>query len=118
MKQPCPRDAEQENGLRSHRNSATGGHCTSVNVLCYLQMPEQALQGNYLTLSQAAEFVGVSVATVRRWIASGQLPAAKAGTAVNSKIVVSRADLEEFLWAASPETTNEGRKSTTYVTES
>jgi excisionase family DNA binding protein len=61
---------------------------------------EHALQSRYLTIPQAANYTRVSPRTVRRWIANGQLPAAKAGSAVNSKVVVLVDDLEEFLWSA------------------
>lgn len=34
---------------------------------------------NYLTVKQAAETLGVSPKTIRRWITRGQLPAEKIG---------------------------------------
>jgi excisionase family DNA binding protein len=54
----------------------------------------------YLTVPEAAKFLRVSPWSVRRLIDAGSLPAAKAGTASNSKILISRDDLEKFLWAA------------------
>jgi excisionase family DNA binding protein len=50
----------------------------------------------YLTPSQVAAEVHVTVVTVRRWITNGQLPASKAGP---RKWMVRRADLDAFLSA-------------------
>lgn len=49
-----------------------------------------------LTISDAAEAAGVSTSTIRRAIASGQLKAAKLGTAVRVRL----ADLDVWLAAA------------------
>jgi excisionase family DNA binding protein len=48
----------------------------------------------YLTPSQVAAELHVTVVTVRRWITNGQLPASKAGP---RKWMVRRADLDAFL---------------------
>jgi excisionase family DNA binding protein len=61
-------------------------------------MVQQAPPSPYLTVPEAAKFLRVSDWSVRRLIDAGNLPAVKAGTASNSKILVSRDDLEKFLW--------------------
>lgn len=48
----------------------------------------------YLTPAQVAEEMQVTVVTVRRWIAGGELRAAKAGP---RKWMIRRSDLESFL---------------------
>jgi len=48
----------------------------------------------YLTPSQVAGELHVTVVTVRRWIAGGQLPASKAGP---RKWMIRRSDLDAFL---------------------
>jgi excisionase family DNA binding protein len=48
----------------------------------------------YLTPSQVADELHVTVVTVRRWITNGQLPASKAGP---RKWMVRRSDLDAFL---------------------
>lgn len=48
----------------------------------------------YLTPTQIAEELHVTVVTVRRWITNGQLRASKAGP---GKWMVRRADLDAFL---------------------
>jgi excisionase family DNA binding protein len=48
----------------------------------------------YLTPSQVAEELHVTVVTVRRWITTGQLAASKAGP---RKWMVRRSDLSAFL---------------------
>jgi excisionase family DNA binding protein len=53
-------------------------------------MPED----RYLTPSQVAAELQVTVVTVRRWITNGQLPASKAGP---RKWMVRRVDLDAFL---------------------
>jgi excisionase family DNA binding protein len=63
-------------------------------------MSESESPSLYLTLEEVAELCRVSPMTVRRWIANDQLPAARTGTRGAAKIIVRRADVEEFLWAA------------------
>jgi excisionase family DNA binding protein len=53
----------------------------------------------YLTPTQAAEELHVTVVTVRRWINSGALRASKAGP---RKWMIRRSDLDEFLSVAAP----------------
>jgi excisionase family DNA binding protein len=53
----------------------------------------------YLTPSQVADELHVTVVTVRRWITNGQLPASKAGP---RKWMVRRSDLDAFLSGARP----------------
>jgi excisionase family DNA binding protein len=53
----------------------------------------------YLTPAQVAEELQVTTVTVRRWIASGELPAAKAGP---RKWRIRRADLARMLSAEPP----------------
>jgi excisionase family DNA binding protein len=49
---------------------------------------------HYLTPAQVAEEMQVTVVTVRRWIASSELRAAKAGP---RKWMIRRSDVESFL---------------------
>ena len=49
---------------------------------------------SYLTPSQVAAELHVTVVTVRRWITNGHLPASKAGP---RKWMVRRSDLDAFL---------------------
>lgn len=50
----------------------------------------------YVSLAQAADHVGVSERTIRRWIADGRL----AGYRVGPRLVrVDRAELEALFWA-------------------
>jgi excisionase family DNA binding protein len=51
----------------------------------------------YLTPTQLAEELQVTTITVRRWITSGQLPAAKAGP---RKWRIRRSDVDRFLTGA------------------
>jgi excisionase family DNA binding protein len=51
----------------------------------------------YLTPAQVADELQVAVATVRRWITSGGLPASKAGP---RKWMIRRSDLDRFLAGA------------------
>jgi excisionase family DNA binding protein len=51
-------------------------------------------EARYLTPSQVAAELHVTVVTVRRWITNGQLPASKAGP---RKWMVRRSDLDAFL---------------------
>lgn len=51
-------------------------------------------EDQYLTPAQVADELQVTTVTVRRWIASGELPAAKAGP---RKWRVRRADLTRML---------------------
>ena len=50
----------------------------------------------YLTVAQVAEELHVTAVTVRRWIANGELPAAKAGP---RRWTIRRSDLARFLSA-------------------
>lgn len=52
----------------------------------------------YISLADAAELMGVSVRTVRRWIAQGRLTAYRGGQRV---IRVRQADLDDF-WTQIP----------------
>jgi excisionase family DNA binding protein len=65
-------------------------------------MSQQATSSPYLTVPEAAKFLRVSAWTIRRLVEAGRLPAGKAGTASNSKILISRDDLEAFLWDEPP----------------
>jgi excisionase family DNA binding protein len=51
----------------------------------------------YLTPAQVADELQVTVATVRRWITTGGLPASKAGP---RKWMIRRSDLDHFLLGA------------------
>jgi excisionase family DNA binding protein len=48
----------------------------------------------YLTVNQVADELSVTMVTVRRWIANGELPASKAGP---RRWVIRRSDLDRFL---------------------
>ncbi len=48
----------------------------------------------YLTPAQVADELHVTVVTVRRWIANGELPASKAGP---RRWTIRRTDLDRFL---------------------
>ncbi len=54
----------------------------------------------YLTPAQVAAELQVTVVTVRRWIANGELRASKAGP---RKWMIRRSDLAEFLSGAAPD---------------
>ena len=54
--------------------------------------------GEYLSAKEVASLVGVSLRTVRRWIAEGTLPAARVGGVVR----IRRRDLERVLTPPSP----------------
>src|SRR5206468_3120916 len=51
------------------------------------------------TIAQAAELLGVSRTTIRRWIAAGKLPASKAGRRTTR---IRRQDLEGLMASARP----------------
>ena len=51
----------------------------------------------WLTLENAAAYVGLSTDTIRRRIREGQLPAYRSGRSRNSRVLVKRADLENML---------------------
>jgi excisionase family DNA binding protein len=85
---------------RYHARHASATFCPPSSLLYCLQMLQHATSSPYLTVPEAAKFLRVSPWSVRRLIDAGSLPAAKAGTASNSKILISRDDLEKFLWAA------------------
>jgi excisionase family DNA binding protein len=53
----------------------------------------------YLTPAQVAEELQVTVVTVRRWIANGELRAAKAGP---RRWTIRRSDLDTFLSHSGP----------------
>src|SRR5438067_2790750 len=53
----------------------------------------------YCTIAQAAELLGVSRTTIRRWIAAGKLPASKAGRRTTR---IRRQDLEGLMASTRP----------------
>jgi excisionase family DNA binding protein len=57
-----------------------------------------AHESEFLTIAQVAERLGVSVATVRRKIAAGYLPATQLG-GKRSSIRVAATELESWLYA-------------------
>ncbi len=61
-------------------------------------MPQDAL----LTPTQAAELVGVTPGTVRRWIAAGEVRALRLGSARNAPLRVAASELVERLTLAGP----------------
>jgi excisionase family DNA binding protein len=54
-------------------------------------------EGEFLTPTQVAQELHVTVVTVRRWIANGELRASKAGP---RKWMIRRSDLADFLSAS------------------
>jgi excisionase family DNA binding protein len=60
---------------------------------CY-RKPYRMTDEEYLSPAQVAEELQVTTVTVRRWIASGELPAAKAGP---RKWRIRRADVSQML---------------------
>lgn len=54
--------------------------------------------GDHLTTEQAAARAGVTAKTVRTWVESGDLPAARRGR----RLVIRRADLEAYLSGGRP----------------
>ncbi len=57
------------------------------------KLAEAASDGEFLSVSGAAKFLGASRAGVRKWIAEGRLPRYRAGKAIR----VRRGDLLAFL---------------------
>ncbi len=57
------------------------------------------IDDEYLSPAQVAEELQVTTVTVRRWIASGELPAAKAGP---RKWRIRRADVSQMLSPEAP----------------
>ncbi len=53
----------------------------------------EADPGGYLTVREAADEAGRSPETIRRWVWSGRLPAAREG----NRLVVARGDLERVV---------------------
>jgi excisionase family DNA binding protein len=58
----------------------------------------------YLTIPEAALLLRCSAPTIRRRIASGELPAVKLGSAPNAGIRIPRAAFEAWLYSAPEET--------------
>lgn len=54
---------------------------------------QEALNGEYLTIKQAAQLAGVAPGTVRRWIRDDKLASCKAGRSLR----VKRGDFELFM---------------------
>ena len=54
----------------------------------------QKLDG-YLTLNQAAEFLGVPVHTLKNWVANGKLPVHR--NPINNYRLLKKKDLEDLL---------------------
>ena len=67
----------------------------------------------FLTVDQAATLLHVSPTTVRRWIYQGSLPAKKANTGRNAKVLIAKDDLYHLLTPVpfhEPSTSYEHRK--------
>jgi excisionase family DNA binding protein len=63
------------------------------------------LDEHYVTIAEAAKLVGVHVASIRRWIDSGQLPAHRVG---RRRVLVKRTDLAKLITPARPKQENGG----------
>ncbi len=69
----------------------------------------------YLTVGQAATLLHVSPTTIRRWIYQGSLPAKKANTGRNARVLIDKDDLQNLLSPApshGPSTSYERRRAT------
>jgi excisionase family DNA binding protein len=55
------------------------------------------VEGEYLSVGQAADLLGVAPVTIRRKIEAGQLAATQLG-GPGSAIRIARADLDAWLW--------------------
>lgn len=67
----------------------------------------------YLTVDQAALLLHVSPTTIRRWIYQGSLPAKKANTGRNARVLIDKDDLHNLLSPApshAPSTSYASRK--------
>jgi excisionase family DNA binding protein len=67
----------------------------------------------FLTVDQAATLLHVSPTTIRRWIYQGSLPAKKANTGRNARVLIDKDDLYNLLSPAPchvPSTSYEHRK--------
>jgi excisionase family DNA binding protein len=59
----------------------------------------QTIQRPYMSMSEVAHELGVSVATIRRAVERGALPATKLGCGRSSSVRIKREHLERWLWA-------------------
>lgn len=61
------------------------------------QTPEPRKNGGFLSMKDAAKYVGLSRAGLYRKVAAGEIPVHKLGERRNSRVVVAKADLDEFV---------------------
>jgi excisionase family DNA binding protein len=74
---------------------------------------EGIIMSEYLTVDQAATLLHVSPSTIRLWFYQGSLPAKKANTGRNARVLIDKDDLHSLLSPVSshaPSTSYEHRK--------
>lgn len=59
--------------------------------------PEPQKNGGFLSMKDAAKYVGLSRAGLYRKVAAGEIPVHKLGERRNCRVVVAKADLDEFV---------------------
>jgi len=59
--------------------------------------PEPPKNGGFLSMKDAAKYVGLSRSGLYRKVAEGVIPAHKLGEHRNCRVVIARADLDEFV---------------------
>lgn len=69
------------------------GLAVDVGFVAGARQSQQSVKVHFYTVAEVAEFVGVSVRSVRRWIKSGELVAHHFGTAVR----IAESDLKAFI---------------------
>ena len=63
-----------------------------------MQEPEPPKQtGGFLSMKDAAKYIGVSRAGLYRRVTAGEIPVHKLGERRNCRVVIARADLDEFV---------------------
>lgn len=58
---------------------------------------EPSTAGRYVSQSEAAQYLGVSVRTIRQYISEGHLPAFRLTSAPNGLVRIRREDLDAML---------------------
>ena len=61
------------------------------------QTPEPRKNGGFLSMKDAAKYIGLSRAGLYRKVAAGEIPVHKLGEHRNCRVVVAKADLDEFV---------------------
>lgn len=65
--------------VRLGPSEAEGGRCTKTCVLVTLERIGASMENEWLTVTEAAEYLGVSTKTIRNYIKSGRLEAERLG---------------------------------------